>query len=167
MVCAAQAASAASADAARRRAARFKRVEEWHVKAQKAYEKETNQRVLALKSHNYEEYLRLARSAKDDRLRALMDKTDEIMTQLGKKVSQRAPGGGPAVKGAGAEEQRVESTPQHWSTLVNTAQEYVRVWPGMPGRAQQSLSACRSVYGRGVAGQVRDIVICSGLLHQR
>jgi hypothetical protein len=94
-VCSAAKAVADNAIAAReRRAARLKKMEEWHVKAQKAYEKETNQRVLALKSHNYAEYLRLARSAKDDRLRALMDKTDEIMTHLGKKVSQVVGWGG-------------------------------------------------------------------------
>ena len=56
--------------------------------------KEAGARLAALKSHNYEEYLRLARNAKDDRLRQLLSTTDTIMVELGKKVCGGWRGGG-------------------------------------------------------------------------
>lgn len=54
--------------------------------------REATARVQALKAHNYEEYLRLARTAKDDRLRQLLNKTDEIMMQLGRNVRRGGEG---------------------------------------------------------------------------
>lgn len=41
---------------------------------------------MALREQNYEEYLRLARTTKDKRLRTLLDKTDAIISDLGLKV---------------------------------------------------------------------------------
>ena len=70
----------------KRRQLRLKKLEEWHMRERRAKEREANQRVLALKSHNYEEYLRLAASAKDLRLKKLMDTTDDIMRKLRQKV---------------------------------------------------------------------------------
>jgi hypothetical protein len=43
-------------------------------------------RILALKNDNYEEYVRLAHDVKDKRLHLLLDKTGEIMRELGLKV---------------------------------------------------------------------------------
>lgn len=43
-------------------------------------------RVRALKEHDYDKYLELARNAKDDRLKELMKKTDDIIIELGLKV---------------------------------------------------------------------------------
>lgn len=43
-------------------------------------------RLAALRSNDYEEYLRLARHTKDKRLKQLLDKTDDIMKELGLKV---------------------------------------------------------------------------------
>jgi hypothetical protein len=76
----------------KRRQQRLKKLEEWHVRERRAKEREANQRVLALKSHNYEEYLRLAASAKDQRLKKLMDTTDDIMRNLRQKVGERVQG---------------------------------------------------------------------------
>ncbi len=48
--------------------------------------REAAARISALRDKNYEEYLRLARTTKDKRLRTLMDKTDNIISELGLKV---------------------------------------------------------------------------------
>ena len=48
--------------------------------------REASARVSALRSQNYEEYLRLATHAKDSRLRTLLEKTDAILSDLGHKV---------------------------------------------------------------------------------
>ena len=48
--------------------------------------REAAARISALRDKNYEEYLRLARTTKDKRLRTLMDKTDSIISELGLKV---------------------------------------------------------------------------------
>lgn len=44
-------------------------------------------RVRALKDHDYSKYLELVRNSKDDRLKELMQKTDDIMIQLSVTVS--------------------------------------------------------------------------------
>jgi hypothetical protein len=49
--------------------------------------REAAARISALRDKNYEEYLRLARTTKDKRLRTLMDKTDNIISELGLKAS--------------------------------------------------------------------------------
>lgn len=51
--------------------------------------REASARVSALRSQNYEEYLRLATHAKDSRLRTLLEKTDAILSDLGHKVHLR------------------------------------------------------------------------------
>ncbi len=43
-------------------------------------------RLAALRSNDYEAYLRLAQHTKDKRLRQLLDKTDDIIKELGLKV---------------------------------------------------------------------------------
>ena len=48
--------------------------------------REAAARIVALREQNYEEYLRLARTTKDKRLRTLLDKTDAIISDLGLKV---------------------------------------------------------------------------------
>ncbi len=48
--------------------------------------REAAARIVALREQNYEEYLRLARTTKDKRLRTLLDKTDTIISDLGLKV---------------------------------------------------------------------------------
>ena len=42
--------------------------------------------MAALREQDYEAYLRLARTAKDRRLRTLLDKTDGIISELGLKA---------------------------------------------------------------------------------
>lgn len=46
-------------------------------------------RVRALKDNDYAAYLEMARYAKEARLRELMEKTDEIIVELGLKVGFR------------------------------------------------------------------------------
>ena len=53
--------------------------------------KESAARMQALRDRDYEEYLRLARHAKDARLHTLLDKTDAIMADLGVKVRALRP----------------------------------------------------------------------------
>ena len=48
--------------------------------------REAAARISALRDQDYEGYLRLAQSAKDARLRTLLDKTAEIISDLGLKV---------------------------------------------------------------------------------
>lgn len=48
--------------------------------------REQEGRILALRNHDYEQYLRLAQTAKDKRLRTLLEKTDSILEQLGLRV---------------------------------------------------------------------------------
>lgn len=48
--------------------------------------REEQARITALKERDYAQYLRLARHTKDRRLRLLLDKTDEIIRELGIKV---------------------------------------------------------------------------------
>ena len=52
--------------------------------------REVAARISALRDQDYEEYLRLAQSAKDKRLRTLLDKTAEIISDLGLKVPPQA-----------------------------------------------------------------------------
>ena len=52
-------------------------------------------RIAALRSHDYEEDLRLAQRTRDKRLRTLLDKTQAIITELQQKVARRLCGGGP------------------------------------------------------------------------
>ena len=52
--------------------------------------REAAARIVALREQNYEEYLRLARTTKDKRLRMLLDKTDTIISDLGLKVRSAA-----------------------------------------------------------------------------
>lgn len=77
---------AAAVPAAKRRLQRVRGTEQWHARERRNFQREANARVLALKAHNYEEYLRLARNAKDERLRDLLKTTDKIMVDLGVKV---------------------------------------------------------------------------------
>lgn len=51
--------------------------------------RETAARIVALREQNYEEYLRLAHTTKDKRLRTLLDKTNAIISDLGLKVGRR------------------------------------------------------------------------------
>eukprot|EP00884_Botryococcus_braunii_P017901 jgi/Botrbrau1/4795/Bobra.0325s0017.1 len=77
--------------AAKRRAQRNNLMRSWHSKEQRRAVREEQERIKALKENDYAEYLRLARHTKDKRLRLLLDKTDEIISQLGVKVKdQRA-----------------------------------------------------------------------------
>lgn len=72
--------------AARRRAQRAAAVRSWHSREMRNMSRQAAARVRALKEHDYEKYLELARNAKDDRLKELMKKTDDIIIELGLKV---------------------------------------------------------------------------------
>ncbi|KAK9808778.1 hypothetical protein WJX72_003449 [[Myrmecia] bisecta] len=77
--------------ALKRRVQRNAGIRAWHARESKKVSREAAARIMALKDNNYEEYLRLAHNAKDKRLRTLLDKTDNIIAELGLKVeAQRA-----------------------------------------------------------------------------
>lgn len=71
---------------AKKREKRNKDVRAWHAREIKRMAREEAARLAALRSNDYEEYLRLARHTKDKRLKQLLDKTDDIMRELGLKV---------------------------------------------------------------------------------
>ena len=48
--------------------------------------REQNARIAALREDNYEEYLKLAANTKNQRLRTLLEKTGNIIEELGLKV---------------------------------------------------------------------------------
>lgn len=74
---------------ARRRLQRTSAVRAWHSRELKNMSRQAAARVRALKEHDYDKYLELARNAKDDRLKELMKKTDDIIIELGLKVKTK------------------------------------------------------------------------------
>ncbi|BDA44270.1 probable ATP-dependent DNA helicase CHR12 [Coccomyxa sp. Obi] len=75
--------------AAKRRMQRNNGVKAWHGREGRRVGREAAARIVALREQNYEEYLRLARTTKDKRLRTLLDKTDTIISDLGLKVAEQ------------------------------------------------------------------------------
>ncbi|CAL8470241.1 g9783 [Coccomyxa elongata] len=75
--------------AAKRRMQRNNGVKAWHGREGRKVGREAAARIVALREQNYEEYLRLARTTKDKRLRTLLDKTDTIISDLGLKVAEQ------------------------------------------------------------------------------
>ena len=63
----------------------------FHNRERKKRIRAANARVLALKSDNIEEYLRMAKEAKNSRVSTLLENTESLLVELGMKVSdQRA-----------------------------------------------------------------------------
>ena len=57
-----------------------------HCREARKVGREAGERLRALRDKDYEAYLRLATRAKDQRLRTLLAKTDDIISELGSKV---------------------------------------------------------------------------------
>ena len=74
--------------------ARVEAVLNWHHKERTRAAREQRQRINALRSENIEEYVRMARKAKNERLTTLLNRTDDIMSALGHLVQQQRERGG-------------------------------------------------------------------------
>eukprot|EP00210_Caulerpa_lentillifera_P001183 g1139.t1 len=68
---------------------RHSAIRQWHAKELKSVSRLVAARVRALKDHDYSTYLELVRNSKDERLKELMQKTDDIMIQLSVKVQEQ------------------------------------------------------------------------------
>ena len=63
----------------------------WHSKERKKKIREANARVLALRTDNIEEYIKMAKQAKNSRISMLLENTEGLLLELGIKVAdQRA-----------------------------------------------------------------------------
>lgn len=72
-------------------------VMQWHGRERRRKIRMANARIMALKDNNIEEYLRMARETKNDRIHTLLNKTDGILVELGMKISEQRETTGVAV----------------------------------------------------------------------
>lgn len=70
----------------------------WHGRERRRKIREANARIMALKDNNIEEYLRMARETKNDRIHTLLNKTDGILVELGMKIAEQRETTGVAVE---------------------------------------------------------------------
>lgn len=65
-----------------------KAVKGWHRQAEKSKQKERSDRLLALKSNDFDKYREFVKEAKNERLMELIDKTDNYLSSLAAKMSK-------------------------------------------------------------------------------
>jgi len=63
-------------------------VMKWHRNAEKSKEKERSERLLALKSNDFDKYRQFVKEAKNERLMELITKTDGYLSSLAAKMSR-------------------------------------------------------------------------------